>query len=96
MNRKSQQVKKASRLLNEALSGVDAAIANWEHIPLSFTTPRELGFISIKIKEMRDSLNGTYKVVTPGLGRIVTDTWPYTNTLGQKIVEAELTYERLK
>jgi hypothetical protein len=62
----------------------------------SVSTKSELEFISVKLREMLETLNLERKVETPGLWRIVTDTWPHTNKLRQQIVEAELSYERLK
>jgi len=91
-----QQTQKVRLQLETALAGVADELAGIAAGRPSVSTKNELDFIVAKLREMLESLNSGTKVATPGLWRIVTDTWPHTNKLRQQIVEAELNYERLK
>ncbi len=90
-----KQAEKAKRLLNEALLGVNQARNEWAENPLDFTDEEELASFYHKLSEMKDSLDKNEPVNIFGLWRIVTDRWPFTDKLRNKIVEAELEYERL-
>jgi len=92
---KTQQVKKVRKLLGEALAGLQGAIIEWPQKPLGFTSEEELASLYNTIKRMRDSLDENSATEVPGLWIPLIDTWPYTSKLRQKIVEAELEYERL-
>jgi|GEM_PF-4104147 len=96
MKKNPQQIAKTKHLLAEAVVGVDDALKAWPQAPLPFSSEKELKFFSAKLQEMLRSIEAEGAVEIPGLWHIVTDTWPYTNKLRQKIVEAELAYERLK
>lgn len=92
----TQQTQKVRLQLENALAGVVNELAEIAAGKPSVSTKSELDFIGAKLREMLASLTIETKIETPGLWRIVTDTWPYTNKLRQQIVEAELDYERLK
>lgn len=91
-NPKSEKVK---ALLQEALDGVQQAESSWDESPLDFTTKAELASFAQELEQMLKAVDVQEKRDIPGLWRIVTDTWPYTNHLRQKIVEAELAFEKL-
>jgi len=93
--KKIQQAEKVKRLLGEALTGLHEAIIEWPQKPLTFTSEEELASLYKNIKKMKNSLDENTAIEVLGLWRIVIDTWPYTSKLRQKIVEAELAYERL-
>jgi len=92
---KAEQKEKVRQLLTEALTAVHEASTEWGENPPNFTSREELAHLHCKLAELRDSLENDISVEVPGLWRPIADTWPYTNKLGQKIVEAELAYERL-
>jgi len=92
----TQQTQKVRQQLETALNGVASELAASAAGTSSVSTKNELEFISAKLREMLESLNLERKVEIPGLWRIVTDTWPHTSKLRQQIIEAELSYERLK
>jgi len=93
MNAPSQKTK---ILLEEALNGIQQAQSAWSDSPLDFTTEEELATFAQALSLMLVALDKGEKRDIPGLWRIVTDMWPYTNKLRQKIVEAELAFEKLK
>jgi hypothetical protein len=95
MKRNPQAVETVRRQLSEALAGVEDYLKNWPQSPQDFTTVGELQTFSAKLQEMLESLNKGETVPILGLWRIM-ETWPYKNEIRQKIVEAELAYERLK
>lgn len=92
-NPKSEKVK---TLLQEALDGVHQAESSWVESPLDFTTKAELASFAHELEQMLKAVDVQEKRDVPGLWRIVTDMWPYTNHLRQKIVEAELAFEKLQ
>jgi hypothetical protein len=86
---------KALNLLREALYAVQEAQAAWDISPLEFTSQSELNHIASDLNRMIEALETGRRIETPGLWRVVTDTWPFTNQLAVKIVEAELAYQKL-
>lgn len=95
MKRNPQTVEKVRRQLSEALAGVEGYLKEWSTAPRDFTTEAELQTLAGKLREMQESLDKGETVLILGLWRIM-ETWPYKNEIRQKIVEAELSYERLK
>lgn len=95
MKRNPQTIEKVRRQLDEALAGVEGYLKTWPTVPQDFTTEAELSTFASKLREMRESLDKGETVPILGLWRIM-ETWPYKNEVRQKIVEAELSYERLK
>ena len=95
MKRNPQTIEKVRKQLNEALAGIEGYLNDWPKAPQDFTTETELRVFATKLREMRQSLDEDKFVPILGLWRIM-ETWPYKNELRQKIVEAELAYERLK
>ena len=95
MKRSPQTVERVRRQLSETLAGVEGYLNDWPKAPQDFTTQAELKIFAAKLLEMRESLDQDKVVPILGLWRIM-ETWPYNNELRQKIVEAELAYERLK
>ena len=95
MKRNQQAIERVSRQLDEALAGVEEYLRDWSKAPQDFTTEAELQIFAAKLREMRKSLDKDEIVPILGLWRIM-ETWPFKNELRQKIVEAELAYERLK
>jgi len=95
MKRNPQTVEKVRKQLSEALAGVEGYLKEWAQSPQNFTTEGELRAIVAKLREMQESLDKGETVPILGLWRIL-ETWPYKNEIRQKIVEAELAYERLK
>jgi hypothetical protein len=87
---------KVKILLKDALHGVQQAQAAWVDSPLDFTTEEELAYFAQELGRMIATIEKGQKSEVPGLWRIVTDMWPYTNQLRQKIVEAELSFEKLQ
>src|SRR5258705_12984419 len=94
MKNNPQRMKKVKALLSEALAGVEGYVNDWPKAPLDFTTEAELRRFAAKLREMKESLDEERAVEILGLWRIM-ETWPHNNQLGEKIVEAELAYERL-
>jgi hypothetical protein len=94
MKRTPQTVEKVGRQLDEALAGVEAYLRDWFNAPQDFTTEVELQMFAAKLREMRMSLDTDEIVPILGLWRIM-ETWPFKSELRQKIVEAELAYERV-
>jgi hypothetical protein len=94
MKQNPQAIEKVRRQLNEALVGVEGYLNDWSKVSQNFTSEAELGIFAVKLREMRESLDDGKTVSVLGLWRIM-ETWPYKNELRQKIVEAELAYERL-
>ena len=95
MKRNPQTIEKVRSQLAEALHGVEGYLADWPTAPKDFTTEAELRLFVGKLREMKASLDVNENVPILGFWRIM-ETWPYKNELRQKIVEAELAYERLK
>ena len=95
MKKNPQNIEKVKRLLGEALAGVEGYLNDWTKAPQDFTTEAELKAFAAKLREMRESLDKDKTVPILGLWRIM-ETWPFKNALRQKIVEAELAYERLR
>lgn len=91
-----QQIEKVRHQLETALSGVTIELGEIAAGKTSISSTDELNFIAHKLREMLENLNVGKKIEVSGLWRIVIDTWPYTSKLRQQIVEAELSYERLK
>lgn len=96
MNASTQKIEKTKSLLKDALKGVQQAQSDWNNSPLDFTTEEELSSFAGELNRMLEAIENRQRVAVPGLWRIVTDMWPYTNSLRQKIVEAELAYEKLE
>ena len=94
MNASYQGVDITKRLLREAFEGVQEARCDWKNSPLEFTTEEELSSFAEELNLMLEAVESRQIREVPGLWRIVTDVWPYTSTLRQKIVEAELSYEK--
>jgi hypothetical protein len=92
----SQGREKVRDQLQAALDGVKLEISNIAMGGTSIASEQELRLIAGRLGEMLDSLKTGKRIEVPGLWRIVTDTWPHTDKLRQQIVEAELSYERLK
>jgi hypothetical protein len=95
MKRNPQTVEKVRRQLSEALAAVEGYLKDWSTARRDFTTEAELQTFAAKLREMQESLDKGETVPILGLWRIM-ETWPYKNEIRQKIVEAELSYERLK
>lgn len=89
-----QTVEKVRSQLDAALAGVEAYLESWFISVQDFTTEVELQIFAAKLREMRASLDSGEPVPILGLWRIM-ETWPYKNEIRQKIVEAELSYERV-
>jgi len=94
MKNNPQRIENVKALLSEALAGVESYLNDWHKAPLDFTTEAELKRFVAKLREMKESLDEERAVEILGLWRIM-ETWPYKNQLREKIVEAELAYERL-
>ena len=93
---KTDQLNKVRQQLDAALSGAANELAEIAAGNPSISTTSELESIRAKLREVLESLSVGKKIETPGLWRIVTDTWPHTKKLRQQLVEAKLNYERLK
>ncbi|HBB87749.1 MAG TPA: hypothetical protein DC047_09055 [Blastocatellia bacterium] len=91
-----QQTQKVRQQLERAMIGVEAELGEIANGKPSVSTRRELEFIAASLREMLESLSLNRIIEVPGLWRVITDTWPYTNELGQQIVEAEYSYQHLK
>lgn len=91
-----KQTQNVRQQLESALIGVEAELEEIVGGKASVSTRRELEFIAASLREMLESLSLNKKIEVPGLWRVVTDTWPHKNKLGQQIVEAEYSYQRLK
>lgn len=85
----------AKCLLDKTIQEIQSVLDAWTTSPLQFTSERELFNILNTLKKMRCSIDNDQLVEVPGLWRIVIDTWPHTNDLRHKIVEAEYAYEKL-
>jgi hypothetical protein len=94
MKRNPQTIERVRMQLKDALSGLEGYLDNWPTAPKDFTTTEELQRFIAKLCEMLESLERDEKVPILGMWRIM-ETWPYKNDLRKKIVEAELSYERL-
>jgi hypothetical protein len=92
----AEQTQRVRQELEDTLSGVTAELTAIASGSAGVSTEDELKFIRTKLLEMLESLDKGTKVETPGLWHVVIDTWPYGNQLREKIVKAELSYERLK
>ena len=96
MKASAQKIEKTKRLLEDTLKELKQAQAVWNNSPLEFTTEEELSSFARELNRMHEAVEKRQKLEVPGLWRIVTDMWPYTSLLRQKIVEAELAYEKLE
>lgn len=94
MKKNNQAAEIVRKQLTEALIGVESYLSDLANSPNDFTNEAELKTFAAKIREMLRSLNTGDAIPIYGMWRIM-ETWPYQNKLRQKIVEAELAYERL-
>ncbi|MDR1146944.1 MAG: hypothetical protein LBK71_12540 [Verrucomicrobiales bacterium] len=94
MKMNAEMIEKTKKQLNEALDGVDAYLNDWPQKPKYFTTINELRLFAVKIREMLESIDKGQAVPIFGIWRIL-ETWPYKNSLRQKLVEAEFAYEKI-
>ena len=92
----SESTDKTRALLQDALDGVHKAMSEWAKTPLDYTTEDELSYFCDELEKMLEALDVGEKRAIAGIWRIVIDSWPFPNLLRHKIVEAELSFEKLK
>lgn len=59
------------------------------------TSARELRLILRALERMIHGIDTGRPIEPPGFWRPITDTWPLDSKLGEKILNAELLYEKL-
>ena len=86
----------ALNLLRQALEAVDQTLKDWSNNPLAHASERELILIRKGLDSMANAIRKNDLNESPRIWRLVTDTWPYTNDLGQLIIRAESAYDRYR
>lgn len=83
-------------LVNQALVGIDAELARHANGCGMVSNPQELEHIRSQLMAMRDRLEANAlppKIARNiGLGRVVTDSWPFDSELGTAVIVAEHAY----
>lgn len=91
-----QQIDRVRTLLREALDGVRAELDKCRSGAPAVDSEEKLSWVASGLQEMLHGLDQADRPEAPGLWYVVTDTWPYKDPLGDKVVEAEHAYKRLK
>ena len=86
--------------IDTAVVGVEAEIKKANDGLEAVDGLRQLQFIKSKLEELKAILNrGESEAIPrskPGIARLVVDTWPLNDPLGEQICEIEYEYMRLK
>lgn len=87
----------AQRLLREALSGVEAALATARRGGPAPAVPRRLERIARGLQKMIDATPApsSERIPAPGLTRLIEGVWEPGDPLGHEIVAAERAYRKL-
>ena len=98
MNDTITKKNKLSALVKDALIGIQAEINKAHHGAETVDGLQQLQFIESQLKQIETSLNEkTWEnIEKPGIARLVIDTWPINNSLGEKICQIEYDFGRLK
>ena len=86
--------------IDVAIAGIETEIKKATHGQEALDGLQQLAFIRSKLRELRAILIGDdWKSIpksNPGMARLVLDTWPLDDPLGERISEIEYEYERLE
>lgn len=83
-----KKIDAAIKAIDEHLNGtiVDVKISS---IPNNQLLSFKDKLVKMKIQVEQDSLS-PYQV--PGMGRVITDSWPFNSSVGEKVLESEQSY----
>lgn len=99
-NNNSNEKKHLIKLINEALKELEIEISKSSNGLDAIDELEHLEFIknSLTTTKINIRQNNTETIVryNPNVARIVIDTWPMDNQLGNQICEIEYLYEKLK
>lgn len=90
-----QHVDRVRAQLRDALEGVRAELMKCQQGQPAVDSERNLLWVASGLEGMLSGLDQAVRPEVPGLWHVVTDTWPPTFPLGDKVVEAEYAYQRL-
>ncbi|MFK0155286.1 hypothetical protein ACIQVK_24815 [Streptomyces sp. NPDC090493] len=94
MSEKTTQ--KALSLTRKALSGIDEELQLHTEGRGRVSSAQQLSSIRGQLEQVAVQLSSSALPPTPqrlrGIGRVITDSWPYDNPLGSLILEAERLY----
>ncbi|MBK9121338.1 MAG: hypothetical protein IPM18_17300 [Phycisphaerales bacterium] len=92
----SEQIAKVRSKLLTALDAVRQELAKFRAGEPAVGSERELLVVIDGLEEMLSGLTNAQRPQAPGVGHIVVDTWPLHSPVGERVLEAEYAYERLK
>jgi hypothetical protein len=81
--------------LIEALNGVNEELAKCCSAHTAVDSEETLRWMAAGLAAMLASLETGSRVKPPGFWHVISDGWPQANSLGDKIVDAELAYKRM-
>ncbi len=91
-----EQIAKVRIKLLTALDAVRQELAKLCAGEPAVGSERELLVVIDGLEEMLSGLTNAQRPEAPGVGHIVVDTWPLHSPVGERVLEAEYAYERLK
>jgi len=99
MNTRQQKKNRLIVLIEEAICGVQQEISKARQGLEALDSLQHLEYIALKLDELRSVLSRpdweTLPRPKPGIARLVVDTWPLHEALGDKIAQIEYDYQRL-
>jgi hypothetical protein len=100
MNTQTEKRDRLVEMIGEALLEIQQEIEKAKKGEESLDGIQQLMFIKAKLEEMRQILGRedwhSYPKTKPGIARLVVDTWPIRNPLGDMLCQIEYEYLRLK
>jgi hypothetical protein len=95
MTNNVHHIRKAIQSIAEAIAGIEAELKRHSDGRGEVSSPAQLTALKNALLRMRVELeSGQVSLSEVGVGRVIADSWPFDNRLGEMIAQAEQDYRR--